>query len=170
MPAPKFNQYYKNRINNGRKRIFNDTTEIIDKLDEYLEDCRNNPIEYQEMIKGGNRSGEIVLMSKPQIPTLKGFCIYLGITYQTFSNYRKDENYKDFFETFTYVSDILENEMLKNSVTGQANPMLAARLLGLKEKQDIASNDKEISIPIMLTAANMRDEETIKKLNEYLNK
>jgi len=72
-------------------------------------------------------------------------CIYLGITEQTWLNYQNNESYKDFFEIFTHVRDIIENLQLEGATVGAYNPSIIARKLGLVDKQDHTTKGESIN-------------------------
>ncbi|WP_159522829.1 terminase small subunit [Sunxiuqinia indica] len=161
MGAPKYNEYWKERKKHGRDKLFENPEEIIDLAQNYIEYCTNNPIIVKELIKSGPRGGDVVDIERPRIPSRKGFTVFLGIDGKTLWNYEKDEKYKDFFQSFAYVCDLFDSELTDNATTGQANPAIAAMLLGLKQKQDITSNDQTIK-----GVAMSRDE--AKRINEDL--
>ena len=148
MPAPKYNQYWKERKKHGPNRIFNSEDEVLDKAQEYIEYCKNNPIFIEDFIKSGQQAGEKVYLERPRIPTQKGFTVFLGIDESTLYNYLNEDKNKDLFKCFKYVCEVFQSELSDNAITGQANPMIAARILGLKEKQDITSNGESISLNV----------------------
>jgi hypothetical protein len=164
MAAPKGNQYYKLRSKDGRSKIFDEKNQdiIVDEAIKYINHLEDNPVIVKEMIRSGEKAGTLIDVTKPRIPSVRGFCVWLGIDSRTFANYQRNENYKDFFQTFQYVSDIFDNILQEEGLTGNANPAIAAMLLNLKSKHDVTSENKAITG----ITVNIIDPETAKDLNE----
>ena len=159
MPAPDYNEYWKKRKKHGREKLFPDPDQIIAEAQEYIKTCKNNPIIVNELIKAGNRAGDVVKVERPRIPTQLGLCNYLGIVEKTFNNYKTKDSYKDFFLSFTYVSEMFRLNLLENSITGEANPMIVSRLLGLADKQEVQATNTNISV-------NVQDKNLADKLDQ----
>lgn len=137
MAAPKGNNFWKLRSKHGRDKIFKDPDLFIKEAYKYFENCNKNPWYKNEVIKSGLNVGQIVKVPTQRPYTIKGLCIYLGITEKTFLNYEKDKNYKDFFQVFTHVREIIENNQLEGATVGAYNANIIGRLLGLSDKQEV---------------------------------
>jgi len=169
MGAPKYNEYWKKRTKSGRDKIFSSGDEIIDKFQDYIEYCDNNPIGVNEMIKAGQRAGEIIKVPRPLIPSFKGFAIFCGVDEHTLYTYLKSDSHKDFNQPLTYIKDILSANLLENGVTGEANSMLVARLLKLTDRTDITSDNKAIGIgTIEFKAATETEQQEINELKQAM--
>jgi hypothetical protein len=140
MAAPKNNQFWKLRSKHGRDKIFSSPEVFLKEAYSYFEQCNKNPWYKNEVVKGGPNAGKILKVPTQRPYTIKALCIYLNITEQTFLNYEKDENYQDFFEVFTHVREIIENNQLEGATVGAYNANIIGRLLGLADKQDINQN------------------------------
>jgi len=150
MPAPKGNEYYKNCFRKmGRKRKFETPEDMLREGLDYFEYAINNPYEKKEVVKSGNMAGQEISVKLPQPFTLRGLCLHMGITLQTFNNYAHKEENKDFFEVASTLRGICEEQALKGAVMGDYNANLVQRLVGLKDEVDITSNNEPVKNTIM---------------------
>ena len=131
------NKCWMNREKHGRSKLFETPTEAINKLEEYQEWAKNNPTLKPEIIKSGERVGEVIQIKYPRATTIEDFCHYNGFSYNTFYNYENKEEYKDFFNVFKYIREVLDSDIANKGFSGIFNPMLVARKLGMQEKQVI---------------------------------
>jgi hypothetical protein len=136
MAAPKKNQFWKLRSKHGRDKIFSTPEAFLEGAYEYFNKCDEMPWYKNEAIKGGNKAGEIIKVPTQKPYSIVGLCIFLGITHQTFLNYESNENYKDFFDVFTHVREIIETNQFEGATVGAFNANIIARKLGLGEKID----------------------------------
>ena len=169
MGAPRYNEYYKLRKKSGCNKLFQDENEILDLLQKYIEYCETNPIPVNEMIKAGQRAGDIIKVSRPLIPSFQGFAIFCGVSESTLYDYLSADSHKDFHESLMYAKNILANILLNNGLTGEANSMLTARILKLTDRTDITSGDKSISIGVIeFKAANDTEQQEIDELKQAM--
>lgn len=146
MGALKGNSFWKLRSKHGRDKIFGTPEIFIESAYEYFEKCDINPWFKAEAVKSGHEVGKIIKVPTQKPYSIKGLCIFLGITEKTFSNYEKDEKYKDFFQVFTHVRDIIENNQLEGATVGAYNANIIGRMLGLTDKIDVDITNKRKSI------------------------
>ena len=178
MPAPQGNQFWKLRSKHGRKRLFESPELLWEAASEYFEWCDEHPYLKQEQKKGNTiipkdaklSPDEFKEVSNPiaEIPTqrpytMQGLCLYLDCGINYFNQFeeslreKKDELSKDFSLTITRIRQIVQDRQVSGGLTGSYNPMLIARLLGLKEKQDITSNDQSISLNVNVADKELSD-------------
>ena len=81
----------------------------------------------------------------------------MKIDTKTFWNYRNNENYVNYFPIFTYVEDRIKNQLNEGGLLNAFNPMLVARINGIKDKQDITTNDKDFNVTVNLTKEEARN-------------
>ena len=137
MGAPEGNQFWKLRAKHGRDKIFESPEQFKEAAYEYFEKADENPWLKMEVVKSGENAGQLLPVPTQKPYTIQGLCIFLGITEQTFFNYEKDENYKDFFEVFTHVRNIIENQQMEGATVGAYNANIIARKLGLTDKSNV---------------------------------
>ena len=148
MPAPKGNQYFKFRQTDGRHKIWETVQDFETALNDWETWLKQNPLIKKDFIKSGEMAGTIIDIEVPRPATIESFCQFHGITTDTFRNYEKNDSYKDFFGVLKYAREKIENMLFEQASVNNQNAMLAARKLGLKEKQDITSNDQSISLNV----------------------
>lgn len=161
MAAPTGNQFWKLRSKHGRNRLFESPELLLEAANEYFEWCDAHPYKKPEQKKGNtiipkNFEGSvdeiksIVEIETMRPYTLQGLCLYLDANTRYFEQFEKsiegkdDEKSKDFSTVITRIRETIHSNQIDGGMIGAYNPMLTARILGLKEKQDITSNDKEI--------------------------
>jgi hypothetical protein len=137
--APFNNKFWKLRSKHGRDKIFSSSEQFLKSAYEYFEQADKSPWYKNDAIRSGQNAGQLIEVPTPRPFTIQGLCIYLGITEQTFLNYEKNQEYKDFFEVFTHVREIIENNQFEGATVGAYNANIIARKLGLSEKQDLKS-------------------------------
>jgi len=137
MAAPKGNNFWKLRAKHGRDKIFSSPEMFLDAAYEYLEHCDKNPWNKMEVVRTGQDAGKLLPVPVKRPYSIEGLCIFLGITSHTFNNYEKDEKYKDFFQVFMHIRDIIENNQMEGATVGAYNANIIARKLGLTDNQRI---------------------------------
>lgn len=88
----------------------------------------------KEAIKSGMNAGKIINIPT-QIPlTIESFCVFAGVSKQTFYNYEKEDGYEEYFDITTRMREIIESDQLDGASIGAYNQSIIARKLGLAEK------------------------------------
>lgn len=161
MAAPIGNQFWKLRSKHGRNRLFESPELLLEAANEYFEWCDAHPYKKPEQKKGNtiipknfegdiNDLGNVIDIEVPRPYTIQALCLYLDCGTNYFSQFEEslkgkdDEKSKDFSCVLTRIRETIQSQQTEGGMMGTFNPMITARLLGLKEKQDITSNDKEI--------------------------
>lgn len=142
---PKGNTLYNLRTKDGRDKLFKTPEIFLTEALKYFEWSHNNPWVKKEQVKTplkpyvNKETGELTWPDAIiDIPTerpysIEGLCNYLGITYQCFADYEKNEAYKDYFQVLSYVRKIIENQQFEGGMVGAFNPAIVIRKLGLKD-------------------------------------
>lgn len=141
MAAPKGNDYWKlvKGWKNGADLKYN-PDELHDKSIEYFQWVEDNPL-YEE--KPTSR-GDIVKVKKMRAMTIKAFCLFANISFQTFENYSKDKAYVDIT---TRIRDIIYTQKFEGASADLLNSNIIARELGLAEKREVTEKS-EASIKV----------------------
>ena len=140
----------------GAGRPFAHTAkEIADKYNEYKEWIKTQTYERPELIKSGERAGEVinVLIKRPQ--TIISFCYFAEIEPKTFYNYlnaseEDDKIDKELFHIITYVSNQIKDEMIAGAGVNVYNSNIVARLVGLTDKQEVHHTGESQSVNISI--------------------
>jgi len=129
-----FNQY---REWFGKKKLI-ETPEIFEaEFEEFIEWCKEHPIMKPEIMRSGEKQGQVVEVPMPRIADMKGFAAFLGISYRTIMNYGSAEEWKDFHDVYRRASDYMDNEKLVNGLIGNADPRIIQAMLGYRDKQEM---------------------------------
>lgn len=166
--AEKGNTYWLKRTEDGRKKLFETPESFLNAALGYFKEVDENPWIKKEVIKGGMMAGEIVDVPTSRPYTIEGLCIYLGISRQTFLNYEKDENYKDYFEVLTYIREKIELNQLEGATVGAYSATIIARKLGLvdRKEQDHKSKDGSMTPKYTIEVIDNETKENLDKLNK----
>ena len=97
----------------------------------------------KDFIKSGPNAGQIVDIEVTPPLTMQGFCNHIDIVYQTLLNYEKKE---EFIEVIARIRGEIQDNQVTGAQLGFYDSNIVARLNGLKDRQDVTSNDNEISI------------------------
>lgn len=143
MAAPKGNQFWKARAKHGRDKIFSSSEMLWDACVEYFQWVEDNPIVEEKVF---HASGIVTRadVSNMRPMTIGGLCLFLGITKETWCQYR---NNKDFSDIIKIVDETIYQQKFAGATAGLMNPNIIARDLGLSDKQDIdhSSSDGSMS-------------------------
>lgn len=134
MAAPAENQYWKLRESHGRDLEYSSPEEFLSEIISYFEWCDAHPWYRNEAIKSGEKVGDIVKVPTARPYTISGLCVHLGITFKTWKEYGKRE---DFLHIVTRAEEIIETQQFEGAAVGTFNANIIARKLGLSEKQEI---------------------------------
>lgn len=118
----------------GQPPCFNSPEEMLERAIEYFKWCEDNPLGEHKIFaqQGAIVDGEV----KHKRPyTQAGLCVYLGISEQTWRNYR-DSN-PAYFEVTKLITDAMYDQKFAGASAGIFNANIIARDLGLKDKSEI---------------------------------
>lgn len=132
MTAPTGNQFWKKRAKHGRGKIFSDKDILWKACTEYFDEVEKNPL-WESRVAQRNGEPEEFQLPKMRAMTIGGLCVFIGITFETWTQYKKD---KDFSEVINLVESIIRDQKFTGAAAGLLNPNIIARDLGLSDKQE----------------------------------
>ena len=150
MAAPKGNRFWELRTSHGRKPIemFQDAELLKNSCFEYFEKTSSRR-EWDEQNWVG-KDGDEVTKNKVTPFSIKGLCVFLDITFQTWQNHKEagnDKNatalQKDIFDIITRVEEIIETQQFEGAVTGHFQANIIARKLGLSDKSEVSVHTEQ---------------------------
>lgn len=160
----KDNPYYllRNRFDFYTKKKYETGAELFEKALDYFKAVNDNPMKETKVFGSGIRI-EVDL----QIPyTLAGLCVFLGISQNTFSSYRKLDQREDasidelsVCDAANKIMDIIFSQKIEGASSGKFNHAIVALELGLAAK---VKTEKVVHDSSKMSA------EEIKKFNESL--
>lgn len=131
---------------------FTEPNQIWELYKSYLVDLKNQSLYRPELIKSGERAGEVIQVEITVPPTILGFCIFAEIDKQTYYNYisGNSENIDTkLIDIFTCVDDDIKNKQITGATVNMYNGNIVARLNGLNETVNVnADTNSNININI----------------------
>lgn len=132
MAAPKGNRFWEIRSSHGRKPIFASPDDLWAACCEYFEWVEENPlIENKPFAYQGVVIQEPV--AKMRAMTISGLCLFLDISEDCWSDYRRRE---DFVGVTTRAEKVIYTQKFSGAAADLLNANIIARDLGLKEKTE----------------------------------
>lgn len=134
MAAPKLNKFWEMRSSHGRKPKFKTPADLMAACEEYFDWVHANPLNENKQY---HFQGTIVnsVMAKMRAMTVKGMCIFLDISEDTWGNYckRDKDSEQGFLGVTTRVREIIDTQKFEGAAADLLNPNIIARDLGLKD-------------------------------------
>lgn len=122
----------RNRPRTAGRPLTYQPEQLGDKFDEYAEWAKSNPLQGVQVLK----DGEIVNYPIRRPLTLEGFARFAGIRSITFRTYEDSEPFHDVCQS---IRDAIRADQLEAALANQCNPMIAARILKLRDGADITT-------------------------------
>jgi hypothetical protein len=142
MAAPEGNQYWRLRESHGRELEYSNPEELLSEIVRYFEWCDQHPWNRNEAIKSGDKVGTTVAVPTARPYTISGLCIHLGISFKTWKEYGKRQ---DFLHIITRAEEIIETQQFEGAAVGAFNANIIARKLGLSDKSElVGKGDTEL--------------------------
>lgn len=123
------------------------------KFIDYMEWNEKNPLmeaEARAVSNGMNMGSDIEIISIPKMRamTIRGFCMYAGVVFDTFMKWRRGDlqqgNLKYVCEV---ISDIIHTQKFEGAAAGLLNALIISRDLGLVDKT-LNENITATSVPL----------------------
>jgi len=160
MAAPEGNQFYKIALANGnagRPALFSSPEIVAQKWKEYQTLMESEVIYKTDFVKSGPTAGELVSVPCRVPYTIEGFCLSCGITARRFNQIISDETCKELLPILLHVQESIRNDQIKGGLVGTLNPMLVARINGLKEQQEVSGEIKNTVTQINFVQRTIED-------------
>jgi hypothetical protein len=144
-PRPKGVRFWEASPHTGRKKLYSDVDEFVSACQEYFEWNEQNPLMSAELV---SFKGESVLEDVPKIRalTIQGLCLFIGISNDTWANYKKNGS-AEFKEACVAIHNIIYQQKITGAAAGLLNANIISRELGLKDCTDVSSKDGSMSPP-----------------------
>ena len=136
------NRIWEARSSYGPKPKFADPESLRAACIEYFEWVTDTPLE-EEKLFSYEGSVTRTTTNKMHAMTLRGMCLYIDITFQTWTEYRKREDLADVCE---WVDTVIFTQKFTGAAAGLLNPGIVARELGLGDKT-MLGNDPDNPLP-----------------------
>lgn len=119
------NEIWQVRTNHGRDALFNNPEKLKEAAVNYFEWCKSNP----RFVKG-------IPVTRPYL--LEGFMVYLETSHQWWYQFKKrciKKQESDFLAVIEWIEETMYNQKVEGAACGEYQPMIIARLVGLREQQ-----------------------------------
>ena len=138
MPAPIGNQFWRKRSKHGRDAIIQSPEVLAKAADEYFQWCEDHPL-----ITTKNFNGNVIQDHLPRVFTKEGIAIFCGVCdWKVIKRLEKD--HEDFVPIISHIENVIYNQKYTMATVNVFNSNIIARDLGLKDRQDMTTNDKNI--------------------------
>jgi hypothetical protein len=108
-------------------------------------------LERPELIKSGDRAGEVINVKVKEPYTIESFCLFIEMTVQWFfktMNEESDNKDNDLVEALIYVSTQIKRHQISGGINGVFNPMVVSRLNNLSDTVNQVNTGKSTDIKI----------------------
>jgi len=149
----------------GRPKVFNSPNEMMVACNKYFQWVAENSLMEEKTV--GQYMGKVLThkSSKMRAMTIRGMCVFIGITTMTWGEYRKKPE-------FSYIVQKVETIIYEQKFTGAAAGLLRtdiiAKELGLIDRQDITSGDRPIQGTSVEVTMNMNVKEAERAYKQML--
>lgn len=146
------NKFWNRRSKHGRDKLFASPELMWEAACEYFKWADENPlIEYKPMnTPDGIEMQEI---PKMRVYTLQALCLYMGVNtayFRLFKNQQR-EGAEAYLKVISDIEDVIYNQKFEGASATLLSPSFIGKDIGLKERTDVTTNDKDITAPPLNT-------------------
>lgn len=131
--------------------------EFVDEVAKYLKKCKDKVTEFHKT--RGDKSDSYERIVEVNLPTIEGFSEYIGVSKD--SLYEWKSLYQDFSDALDEIIVKQHNALVSGGLSGTYSPVIAKLLLssnhGYKEKSDVTSDGKALTVNVLKYNANSDD-------------
>lgn len=126
---PTGNKYWQCRAKHGRSGIWSNPEDLLADCIGYFEWLEKNPL-FEDKLNAYQGVVTHEPVAKMRAATIFGLCVHLGISQQTWGEYRKKPG---FSEVCQYADDMIRDQKFSGAAADLLNANIIARDLGLKD-------------------------------------
>ncbi|WP_080578576.1 DNA-packaging protein [Sinorhizobium fredii] len=128
------NKFWMARSSHGARPKFSSPEDLLNACCEYFDWVDSNPLYEDKLVTfQGAATHEPVAKMRPM--TLGGLCIFLDVTLETWTEWRKTR--ADLSDVITRAESIIYQQKFAGAAADLLNANIIARELGLADKQDV---------------------------------
>jgi len=124
----------------GRPNIFKTPEDLENAALAYFTWCNDTPWIKTDVIRSGDRAGELLSIPTQRPYTIIAMCHHIGIDVKTFYNYEKNP---EFFHITTHIVNKIRNQKYEGAAVGAFNANIIARDLGLTDNQNVTIHTEQ---------------------------
>jgi len=117
-----------------------DAEQIKQLYNDYKEYISTQYFERPELIKSGERAGEVIYIKVYKPQTIESFCLYIDMDLKTYYNYingNSDNIDENLIQNLMYVHTSIKDSQISGATVNVYNPMIVSRVNGLTETQQL---------------------------------
>ncbi|WP_165022248.1 terminase small subunit [Dysgonomonas sp. ZJ279] len=156
-------KYYMNRGKEGQEQAYDSPDKLMLKAYEYFAWCDEHPLNKSELMKSGDRKGDVIDVPIGRPYTLVGLCVYCGISEGSFKTLGAED---DFATVVKHICDIIRQEQIEGASLGIYNATIISRMQGLNDKQEQSANGKQM---LTVNIASQKTKDEIEYLKNWLS-
>lgn len=140
-PAGKFvpgNQLWQLRTSHGPPRKFEGPDDLWPECLGYFKWCHDNPLYADELVKFQGEAKH-VRVAKMRAMTITGLCLYLGISVETWYEWRKSR--ADLSETIRATESAIYTQKVEGAAADLLNASFIGKEIGLVDKSELSGKD-----------------------------
>lgn len=168
MAPPKGNQFWKARSKHGKNKLWEDSEKLRDACYEYFQWVEDNPLmEQKAFAYQGVISKDTV--TKMRAMTITGLCVFLGMSTETWYQYRKKDDYSDICQE---VEQIIYDQKFSGASADLLNASIIARDLGLRDSKDVVQDvtaTHKVTAEVKQISTEMSADEATRIYQEMIN-
>ena len=138
MAAPAGNRFWEARSSHGRNPKFETPEQLWDACCQYFQWNADNPL-YEDRIVAYQGDVKHEAVPKMRAMTLGGMCIFIGISHDTWENWRR--NRQDFFVVIKEAENVIRTQKFEGAAADLLNANIISRDLGLADKAELTGKD-----------------------------
>lgn len=127
----------------GRVAKYATPNDLLIAAAEYFQWAINNPIEKQELIKGGMMAGQRGSIDIPRPFSIGGLINFIGLTIKEWKNYKEGIGFEHFHDFVQRIETFCLTQKFEHAAVGIYNANIIARDLGLVDKSESKVEEKK---------------------------
>lgn len=128
--------------------VINSPRELLSLAVDYLARCISTPLN-EPIVKIQNGSTYHAFIPRPRVATLEAFCAGLPVSLDQWAIWRRPGN--EFAFVTSQIEALIRDHTLTLAAAGMLSPVIAARLLGLKDAKEIDMKADITARPVLAT-------------------
>lgn len=131
------NQLWKVALRSGlRPKLYVDPIELLEAVCGYFNWLEENSLEETKLVTYEGASS-LQTVPKMRAATLSGLCLYLGISRESWGEWRRGEKRPEMADVVEFAEKFIHEQKFTGAAAGLLNPSIISRDLGLVDKQQI---------------------------------
>ncbi|NDV79348.1 terminase small subunit [Dysgonomonas sp. 511] len=151
----------KRKLRNGKERLYTHSDKLLNTAFEYFAWCDENPLLKKELMRSGERKGELIEVPVSRPYTISGLCVFCQISEATFrSFFRSDE----MCAAALHIQDIIKQNQMEGAIAGIYNSAIVCRLV---DSSNVEEEEQLKRIPFVVKVIDNETKEELEDLRDH---